>query len=451
MSQDRFSRQIFPASILCEGKPCLVVGGGKVAAHKTDLLLDAGARVTVVSPDLHDHLADLFDYGTIDYIDRPFQPSDIEGMALVFAATNSKPVNKEVLDVCRKHNILCCRVDGNWFDSDFVTPAILREENFTLAVSTGGKNCKRSRRLRENLRRHMRLLDHADLLVIGIDHHCVSVDQLEQAKRNLAEAAPMLSCLWGVHEFMVLSTCNRLELIGIISDHKETLKLVRKLLELDESAYIHKGLNAFFHVAKVAAGLHAQTLGEKNIVAQLKHALNEALAKNWGRSGIQFWTGSALHISKQIRQKVEPFIENMEIEDVCDQYLQEHCPQPGNTLIIGRGAIGTGMLQRRPQARQISGRDPLEIEAKLPQADIIVVTTGSDNFILTEQHRNLLKKGTVLVDLSMPRNIDPALPGVVGLADLKQWRRPDNLAHIMELTEPILQKHAAEYDRLLNL
>lgn len=451
MNRTQFKRNVFPVSLLCAERECLVVGGGKVAAHKTGRLLDADARVTVVSPELNPALTELLQAGKITHIARRFLPEDTDGKYVTFAATNCKPVNRQVLEACRNRNGLCCCVDGDWVHSDFVTPAVLREEDFILAISTGGTSCRRSRRLKENLRHHIQFLSNADLLIIGIDHHHGSFDQIESAKKRIVRHCDMFCCLWGVHEFMILSTCNRLEFIGIVSDHKKTIQLLRHMLGLERTGYAKKGANAFTHLAEVASGLHAQTLGEKNIVAQLKLALNDGLSNEWAGGGIQAWMDNALHISKQIRQEMEPYIESMEIEDVCHHWLQEHYPNAKNTLIIGRGVIGSGVLKRLADARQISGRDPAEIENELPRADVIIGTTGSESYLLTAAHRPLLKDGAVLVDLSMPRNIDPALPGVIGLADLKHWCRPDNLAHIMEISSPIIARHLNEYDRLVNL
>lgn len=432
-------------------RECLVVGGGKVAAHKTGLLLDAKAKVTIVSPELNETLTELLAQGRIEHIAHAFKPEDVDGKFIVFAATNIKPVNLEVLHACRARNVLCCRVDGDWFNSDFVTPAILRKDDLILSISTGGVSCRRSRRLKENLRNHIQFLSNADLLIMGIDHHHATFEQIEASKKRIGRQCDMFSCLWGVHEFMILSTCNRLEFIGIVSDHHKTIQLLQHMLGLEKNGYIKKGEAAFTHLAEVASGLHAQTLGEKNIVAQLKLALTDSVQKEWAGSGVQSWLDTALHISKHIRQEMEPFIESMEIEDVCHLWLQEHHPDAANVLILGRGVIGSGVLERRPDARQISGRDAAEIEAELPQADIIIGTTGSETYLLTEAHRPLLKDGAILIDLSMPRNIDPELPGVIGLAELKHWCRPDNLAHIMELSRPIIADHLHEYDRLVNL
>ena len=99
-----------PVSLLTQGKPCLVVGGGRIAFRKVGHLLDAGARVTVVSPDVADEMGTLRDAGRIHHAARPFEPDDLEGVFLVFAATNDSAVNHAILEACRKRDVLCCAV-----------------------------------------------------------------------------------------------------------------------------------------------------------------------------------------------------------------------------------------------------------------------------------------------------------------------------------------------------
>ena len=71
-------------------KPCLVVGGGEVAARKAALLLKAQATVTVVSPTLERELTDMLAEGKFTHVEREFEDSDINQQALVFAATNTQ-------------------------------------------------------------------------------------------------------------------------------------------------------------------------------------------------------------------------------------------------------------------------------------------------------------------------------------------------------------------------
>ncbi|MCL0041626.1 NAD(P)-dependent oxidoreductase [Peptococcaceae bacterium] len=83
-----------------ENENCLVVGGGRVAERKIKALLESGADITVVSPDLTPYLRELKEKGVIRHIDRKYQDSDLEGMFLVISATDDESVNKRVSEQC---------------------------------------------------------------------------------------------------------------------------------------------------------------------------------------------------------------------------------------------------------------------------------------------------------------------------------------------------------------
>jgi siroheme synthase-like protein len=109
--------QWYPVFLDVEGKPVLVVGGGKLAQEKVDGLAAAGADVTVVSAEL-------------------FQDRDVEGKALVVAATDEE-VGARVAAAARRANVFCNIADVPQHCS-FILPAIHREGPITVAVSTGG-------------------------------------------------------------------------------------------------------------------------------------------------------------------------------------------------------------------------------------------------------------------------------------------------------------------------
>ena len=83
----------YPIFAVIEDKPCLVVGGGAVGERKVLDLMAAGARVTVVSRTLTPELAALADQGEITYLPEDFREAQVEGMALVMAATDDPKVN----------------------------------------------------------------------------------------------------------------------------------------------------------------------------------------------------------------------------------------------------------------------------------------------------------------------------------------------------------------------
>ncbi len=127
--------------------PCLVVGGGSVAARKVALLMKAGARVTVVAPELDRALQDTMQAGEIEHIVRRFEDGDVRGAALVFAATNDANVNAAVSAAAHALSIPANVVDSPQLGS-FITPAIIDRSPVIAAVSSSGASPVLSRLLR---------------------------------------------------------------------------------------------------------------------------------------------------------------------------------------------------------------------------------------------------------------------------------------------------------------
>lgn len=99
----------FPFFIDIENKPCLIVGGGKIALHKIKKLLSFSPDITVVSADFCSEIAHM---ENLKLIKRNFKADDTEGMSIVIAATDDESVNSEVSEICKEKNILCNVVDS---------------------------------------------------------------------------------------------------------------------------------------------------------------------------------------------------------------------------------------------------------------------------------------------------------------------------------------------------
>jgi siroheme synthase-like protein len=127
-------------------KRCLVVGGGRVATEKAAGLVAAGARVTVVAPEIDDELAAL----PVEVARRPFAVSDLVGRFLVIAATSDRFVNRSVPSAARDRNIPCNVADDPELCS-FILPAIVREGPIVAGVSTGGASPALAQRLRDEI------------------------------------------------------------------------------------------------------------------------------------------------------------------------------------------------------------------------------------------------------------------------------------------------------------
>jgi uroporphyrin-III C-methyltransferase/precorrin-2 dehydrogenase/sirohydrochlorin ferrochelatase len=139
-----------PVFLNVQGRPCLVVGGGRVAARKVALLLRASAKILVVAPGLCDELARLRDSDEIRHIEREFRDGDIAGMVLVIAATSSESVNRQVSFVAGEHRIPVNVVDTPKLCS-FIVPSMIDRSPVQVAVSTGGASPVLARLLRARL------------------------------------------------------------------------------------------------------------------------------------------------------------------------------------------------------------------------------------------------------------------------------------------------------------
>lgn len=117
--------------------PSLVVGGGEVAARKVDLLIAAGAAVTVVAPELCPSLTRLRDAAALRHHGRKVQASDLDDVVLVIAATDRPEVNAEVAALARFRRLPVNVVDDPERCS-FIMPAIIDRSPVVVAVSTGG-------------------------------------------------------------------------------------------------------------------------------------------------------------------------------------------------------------------------------------------------------------------------------------------------------------------------
>ncbi len=140
----------YPVFLDIADKPVVVIGGGTIAEQKIGGLLDAGAKVTIVSPELNETLTDLRDAGRLAHIEREYEAGDIEGYELVFVATDSRAENEKVWQEGRERHIWVNAVD-DIPNCDFIMPGIVRQGDLTLAISTAGKSPAIARKVREDL------------------------------------------------------------------------------------------------------------------------------------------------------------------------------------------------------------------------------------------------------------------------------------------------------------
>ena len=129
---------LFPIFLkLKSGRECLVVGAGAVAESKIESLIVAESKILVVAPEAGSKVNVWARSGVIRWEPRKFQPSDLENMFLVIAATSSRDVNRQVFEEAQSRNILCNAVDDPEY-CDFYYPAVVRRGDLQIAISTAG-------------------------------------------------------------------------------------------------------------------------------------------------------------------------------------------------------------------------------------------------------------------------------------------------------------------------
>ena len=140
----------YPVFLYLKDKPCLMVGGGKVAERKTLGLLKAGAKVTLVGTRVTEALERLSRNGSIKVQKRPYRQGDVKGHLLVIAATGSKKVNEQVYREAQGEGVFVNVVDDPERCS-FIVPSVVDRGALLIAISTSGKSPYLARVLREEI------------------------------------------------------------------------------------------------------------------------------------------------------------------------------------------------------------------------------------------------------------------------------------------------------------
>ena len=140
----------FPIFLNLQHQPCVVIGGGEVAARKVALLLQAGAQVSVVAPALCPQLQAQAEQHRITHHQQRFVADTLAHARLVIAATNDRAVNQQVFQAAQALRIPVNVVDDPALCS-FIMPAIIDRSPVLIAISTGGASPVLARKLRERL------------------------------------------------------------------------------------------------------------------------------------------------------------------------------------------------------------------------------------------------------------------------------------------------------------
>jgi glutamyl-tRNA reductase len=306
------------------------------------------------------------------------------------------------------------------------------------------------------------------LLVVGCNHHSADLALLERLAVPADELPKALRSLTGLEhvvEAVVLSTCNRVEIYAHVTRFHPGLQELRGWLaergdihpqDLDELQYSYHDDRAAAHLFAVTGGLDSMIVGERQIAVQVKQAMETARQEGTARRMLQRLFRQAVGVGRRVR--IDTAI-SAGASSMVDVGLATVADRLGGTLvdrhvsIVGAGKIGALTAERvsgsgaarvevwnrspdkaRRLAERIDGHvvPTRGLVDTLAAADVVVCTTGAPEPVLDRDlvsralARRLDDQGPlVLLDLAVPRNVDPAcheLPGVI-VVDVEDVRR----------------------------
>ena len=324
------------------------------------------------------------------------------------------------------------------------------------------------------------------LIVVGLSHKTAPVEireRLAVPESRLGEALTRLCSYPGVKEGILLSTCNRVEVYSVVEDVDTGYGRIQEFLadthlslsseQLTPHLYWHTGDRAIAHLFRVASSLDSMIIGESQILGQLKDAFEVALAHKTTGVIMNKVVKKAISVAKRVRTEtkiaemaVSVSYAAVELAKKIFSNLHEK-----TVLLVGAGemaklaakhliANGVGHVRittRTPQhavdlAEKFGGTAvPFDqFKDDMASADIVLVSTGAAHYLVGAEdvHRAVqerMNRPMFLIDISVPRNIDPAVRHVDNafLFDI------DDLKHRVEQNRAERMHEAEKAERMV--
>ena len=315
--------------------------------------------------------------------------------------------------------------------------------------------------------------------MIGIDHSMAPIDiraLFAFTRKNAGEAMEKIKEQPGINGCIILSTCNRLEVWASVDEETEIslyeeLCRLKKIQNREYEKYFIKreGHDAVEHLFYLASGLKSQILGEDQILTQVKDALGIAREHFTTDGALEVLFRMAVTAGKKIKTEVpfshgNPSVIHQAVSTLREQGYDMH----GKTcMVIGNGEMGKVAAQTLRDAganvtvtvRQYrSGMVSIPIGCSrihygermgfLPKCDVVVSATASPNYTLRRElfQDITLTKPLLLLDLAVPRDIEPALAKEEGITlyDMDSFRTerisPESMESITKAGEIVREQ-----------
>ena len=326
----------------------------------------------------------------------------------------------------------------------------------------------------------------------GLSHKTAPIElreQLAPKHSELADRARILKSRGQLNEIVLLSTCNRVEIYGTTRGAESDIKSLFKLLcskpgELAAYIYVHENVDAIRHLLRVTAGLDSMVLGETEITGQIKIAYE--IARNAGLTGrvLNRLFQRAFQATKEIRTRTGIGRGTVSIKSTAVELIGRTDLSQQSIMVLGAGAMAENcvrlLVKKGAKSIFISNRSfdrALDLATRcggeavcfgyclfeMRDVDVVIAATSSAETLLgRDDVENLMKarrnRPLLLIDLSVPRNIDPAVGGLENVAlynidDLESLAREGVQARERELTacHQIIEAHVAALTEKLHM
>ncbi len=288
-----------------------------------------------------------------------------------------------------------------------------------------------------------------NLWLTGMNHRTAPVEVRERLAFGadaLPQALRQLRSLPGLSEGLILSTCNRVEVVVTAEDHADAAQSIRCFLSewqkvdpewIQPHLYSFAGRDAIRHLFRVAASLDSMIVGEPQILGQLKTAYQAAKAEGALSGQLEAVIAKAFRVAKRVRTETDIGSSAVSVSYAAVELAREIFGSLANrkVMLIGAGKMSelaakhllrSGAAQilvtnRTPErARQVAelvhgSTAPYEsMTERLPAVDIVITSSAAPEYVLTKpMMRRILEarrnRPMFLIDIAVPRNIEPAV------------------------------------------
>jgi glutamyl-tRNA reductase len=270
------------------------------------------------------------------------------------------------------------------------------------------------------------------VVAAGLTHHTAGIGLRERAALGEPAACAVLHTLRGapaVSEAVVLSTCNRTELWAVCTDPGAALRVLRgahtaharvTAAELVASGFVRRDVEATRHLFRVAASLDSMVIGETEIQGQVRAARD--LAARAGTLGPvlgELFAG-ALSAGRRARMRTRLGEGAVSVSSVAVALVRERLAGLGGrrAALVGAGRVGEATARalagHGARCELVTRRDGARLADVLARADVAICATSAPGTVVgVEVVRRA--RPLVIVDLAVPRDVDPAVAGLAGV------------------------------------